>query len=123
MIRVANILDRLPVFALVATALFALDVAATNGATATQATMYIFLGLLLVMAPVAQATGLAAAPAAVGFGIVFLLLFLALAAIELIVMRLLKDRPNVRWIVRVSALLAFAAILLFTPPAGAGRMF
>jgi len=123
MVRAANLFDRLPVFAFAATVLFALDVAATNGGTATQATKYLFLGLLLVMAPVAQATGLAAAPAAVGFGIIFLLLFLALAAIELIFMRLLKGRSNVRWIVRLSALLAFASILFFTPPAGAGRMY
>jgi hypothetical protein len=112
------------VFAIVATVLFGLDVAGTNGAMVTQATKCLFLGLLLVMAPVAQATGLAAAPAAVGFGIIFLLLFLALAAIELIVMRLLKGRSaKARWIVRLSALLAFALILFFTPPAGPGRMF
>jgi len=124
MSRTAKILDRLPVFAISATALYGLYVTHMDSPAMSQAAMYTFLLLSVVLAPLAQATGLDRAPNAVTIAIVFVALFLVLAAIELVAMRLLKGRSsNVRWIVRLSALLVFAAILFFTPAIGPGRLF
>ena len=119
MTRVANIFDRLPLVAIGATALFALEITTTNAAETTQAAMLIFFALALALAPLAQAAHLGNAPAAVEFALVFAVFFLLAAAIEWIAMRLLKGRSaRVRWIVRAGALLAFAAIVFLTPRAG-----
>ena len=114
--RVAKVLDRLPVFAIAATALFATTLG-NDVPTTPQGATFLFLGLALAIAPLAEKTPLSTAPAAVDGAVVLLVLFGLLAVPELGVMRLLRDRPaRTRWIVRTSALLVFVLIVLMTPP-------
>ena len=98
-------LEHFPVFALAATALFALEVIFW-GAAPTQAAQSLFFGLAIALAPLIQAAHLDSVPSGVGVSIV------------LVVMRFLRGyRARLRWIVRASALLVFAAILFLTPAA------
>lgn len=110
-------LEHFPVFALAATALFALEVIFW-GAAPTQAAQSLFFGLAIALAPLIQAAHLDSVPSGVGVSIVLVTFFLVFAAIELVVMRFLRGyRARLSWIVRASALLVFAAILFLTPAA------
>jgi hypothetical protein len=122
--RAATILDRLPIFALVAALLFWLEAAFASPATMTQAAAILLFGTAIALAPLAQAAGLADVPGAAIGAIVIAAVFVVAAAVELTVMRLLrKQRARTRWLVRLGALLAFAAILFLTPPAGPMKLF
>jgi hypothetical protein len=93
-------------------------------ASTTQAATVLLFGIALAMAPLMQALGFGDLPGVAIGGIVAVVLFLVLAAIELIAMHLLRRRPaKVRWIVRAVALFVYAAILFFTPPTGPMRTF
>ena len=122
--RAAQLLNRLPTFAVLATVFFGIDVAGSNAGTMTLGSEYLFFGLSLALAPLAQAIGLSAAPVAAQLTVLLLSLFIVLAATELIAMRvLLRASSRTRWIVRSSALLVFVLLLFFTPRAAPVRMF
>lgn len=122
--RAAQLLNRLPTFAALATVIFGIDVAGSNSGTMTVGSEYLFFGLALGLAPLAQAIGLSAAPVAAQLTVLVLSLFIVLAVIELIAMHvLLRASSKTRWIVRSGALLVFVLVLFFTPRAAPVRMF
>ncbi len=120
----ANLFERLPLCAVVATILLGYEIIGTSAAATTEGAVLVFFGVVLALAPLAQATGFSRAPIALEAAAVLVAVFVPLAIIELVATRLLRARTlRLRWAVRLGGLAVFAAVILLTPPAGPGRMF
>lgn len=120
----ASWLERLPIVALVVTAVFALEVLVLSSASLSTVTAALFWGLAIGLAPLMQETSMGDASTAVQMIVLVGVLFIVLAFLETAVIIILrKATPRVRWIVRGAAGVLAIGLLLFTPPAGPMRMF
>jgi hypothetical protein len=116
--------ERMPVGAIVVTAVFAIELTVRSSSDVTVAAAAVFWGLAIALAPSMQALGMSNAPATVEVVALVAVLFIVLAFLEttsIIVLR--GTTPRVRWIVRAVAAIVAVALLLFTPAAGPMRMF
>jgi hypothetical protein len=117
--RAAALLDRLPVTAAAMTSLLLLVVFVTDGST-SKGTALVFFGVLFFLMPVVQALPLGDNSDILGLVLVFFVAFLAVGAVELLCMQLLRKRTSarVRWIIRAAVFGVFTLVLVATPPAG-----
>lgn len=117
--RAAALLDRLPVTAAAMIVLFILVVFVTDGST-SKGTALVFFGALVVLVPVVQALHIGDASDLVSIACAVFIAFLAVGAVELLCMHLLRARTTMgtRWIVRAVVFGIFTLVLLATPPAG-----
>jgi hypothetical protein len=120
----ASWLERIPIVALVVTAVFALEVLVLSSASLSTVTAALFWGLAIGLAPLMQETSMGDASTTVQMVVLVGVLFIVLAFLETAVIIILrKATPRVRWIVRGSAGVIAIGLLLFTPSAGPMRMF
>jgi hypothetical protein len=120
----ASWLERIPIVALVVTAVFALEVLVLSSASLSTVTAALFWGLAIGLAPLMQETSMGDASTTVQMVVLVGVLFIVLAFLETAVIIILrKATPRARWIVRGSAGVIAIGLLLFTPSAGPMRMF
>jgi hypothetical protein len=114
----------LPIAAVVVSAVFAIEILFLGSANLSAVAAALFYGLAIVLAGVMQETSLPDASTAVQVAIIVGVLFIVLAFLETVVVTIFRRAtPRVRWMIRSTAAVLAVGLLLFTPAAGAMRLF
>jgi hypothetical protein len=114
----------LPIAAVVVSAVFAIEILFLSSANLSAVAAAFFYGIAIVLAGVMQETSLPDASTAVQVAIIVGVLFIVLAFLETVVVTIFRRAtPRVRWMIRSTAAVLAVGLLLFTPAAGAMRLF